>query len=321
MPATTINMACGSGLQSLILGAESIRSGRNRVVLAGGTESMSGLPYFLPGMRRGYRLGHEQVVDGMTRDGFHCPLAEMKMGATAELLARELSIPRAGQDEYALESQRRCNAAVQAGRFADEISPVEVIGRKETIVVEADEHPRPQTTAAALSKLPPVFDPENGTVTAGNSSGITDGASSILLMERGMAEQLGHEILAVVGESRAAGVDPRRMGIGPVPAVRALESANGLRVQDYDLIELNEAFAAQVLACDQDLELPMERVNVNGGSIALGHPIGATGARIVVTLLSELRRRGGSAGLATLCISGGMGLACAFHRDTNSATR
>jgi acetyl-CoA C-acetyltransferase len=315
--ATTINMACGSGLQSLILGAESIRSGRNRVVLVGGTESMSGVPHFLPRMRQGYRLGHAEVVDGMTRDGFHCPLADMKMGETAEHLARELSIPRSAQDEFALESQRRCGVAVHEGRFAEELSAVEVTTRKGTLVVEADEHPRPQTTPAALAKLAPVFDPESGSVTAGNSSGITDGASAILLVERELARELGLEPLALVGESRAAGVDPRVMGIGPVPAIRALESANGIRVGDYDLIELNEAFAAQVLACDRHLDLPMDRVNVNGGSIALGHPIGATGARIVATLLHELRRREGRHGLATLCISGGMGLACAFHRDAD----
>jgi acetyl-CoA acetyltransferase family protein len=192
-----------------------------------------------------------------------------------------------------------------------------VTTRKGTLVVEADEHPRPQTTPTALAKLAPVFDPESGSVTAGNSSGITDGASAILLVERELARELGLEPLALVGESRAAGVDPRVMGIGPVPAIRALESANGIRVGDYDLIELNEAFAAQVLACDRHLDLPMDRVNVNGGSIALGHPIGATGARIVATLLHELRRREGRHGLATLCISGGMGLACAFHRDAD----
>jgi len=314
VPATTINMACGSGLKSITLGADSIRLGRNRIVVAGGTESMSGLPFLLPRMRRGYRLGHAKVVDGMYKDGFDCPLAGMVMGETAERLARQLDIPRDEQDAFALASQDKCAAAVQAGRFADEISPVEVKGRKATITVSADEHPRPGVTLAKLGQLPPVFDPDEGTVTAGNSSGITDGASALLLMDEETASELGFEPLAFVGETRQAGVDPKLMGLGPVPAVRALEEANGVAIPDYDLIELNEAFAVQVLACDRELELPMDRLNVNGGAIALGHPIGATGARIVVTLLHELQRRGGERGLATLCISGGMGLATAFHR-------
>jgi len=315
VPATTINMACGSGLKSILLAADSIRLGRSRVVVAGGTESMSGLPFFLPRMRSGYRLGHAKVIDGMYQDGFQCPLAEMVMGETAERLARELAIPREEQDAFALESQRKCKAAVDAGRFDDEIVPVDVPGpKKETTTVSADEHPRPGTTLEALAKLPPVFDAEHGSVTAGNSSGITDGASALLLMHAKTAESLGLEPLARVGSSRQVGVDPRIMGIGPVPAVRALEEANGVALADYDLIELNEAFAAQVLACDRELGLPAERLNVNGGAIALGHPIGATGARIVVTLLHELRRRSGSRGLATLCVSGGMGLAAAFHR-------
>jgi acetyl-CoA C-acetyltransferase len=255
------------------------------------------------------------VVDGMYQDGFDCPLAEMRMGETAEKLARELAIPRAEQDEYALESQRRTAAAVEAGRFADELSPVTVKEKKGERIVEADEHPRPDTTLATLGKLPPVFDAEHGTVTAGNSSGITDGASALLVMHADEAERMGLEPLARIGASTQAGVDPRIMGIGPVPALRALSERNGLALGDYDLIELNEAFAAQVLACDRELHFPRERLNVNGGAIALGHPIGATGARIATTLLHELARRGGENGLATLCISGGQGLAVAFHRD------
>jgi len=314
-PASTINMACGSGLKSILLGADAIRLGRARVVLAGGTESMSGLPFFLPDMRKGYRLGHAKVVDGMYQDGFHCPLADMLMGATAEKLAKDVGISRDEQDQFALESQQKAGAAQEAGRFVDELSPVEVKRRKETVVVDTDEHPRPETTLAKLAKLPPVFDSEAGSVHAGNSSGITDGAAAVLLMSESAAREHGLEPLANVGESREAGVDPTVMGVGPVPAVRALGEANSLSVSDYDLIELNEAFAAQVIACDRELGLPRERLNVNGGSIALGHPIGATGARIVVTLLHELARRGGKHGLATLCISGGMGLAAAFHRD------
>ena len=314
VPAWTVNMACGSGLKALALAVEGIRAGRTEVAVAGGTESMSGLPFLLPRMRLGYRLGHAPVVDGMYQDGFLCPLANMLMGETADKLGAEYAIPREAQDEFALESQRRAAAAVEAGRFADELAPVSVPGRKGDTVVAADEHLRPQTTLAGLAKLPPVFDAEHGTVTAGNASGITDGAAALLVMSEARAEALGLEPLAWVGETAEAGVAPERMGLGPVPAVRRLAERNGLAVGDYDVIELNEAFAAQVLACARDLELPMQRVNVNGGAIALGHPIGATGARIVVTLLHELARRGGRHGLATLCISGGLGLATAFER-------
>jgi len=312
--AWTINMACGSGLKAINLAAESIRGGRNRIVVAGGTESMSGLPFYLPRMRAGYRLGHFDVVDAMYKDGFDCPLAQMRMGETAEGLARELGITRAEQDRFALESQKRCAAATEAGRFQDEIAPVTVKGKKGDVVVSADEHPRHDTTLESLAKLPAVFDTQKGTVSAGNSSGITDGAAALLVMSEACAKELGYAPLAWVGEATQAGVDPRRMGIGPVPAFRALEQKNGLSARDYDLVELNEAFAAQVLACQRELEFPSERLNVNGGSIALGHPIGCTGARIVVTLLSEMKRRKAANGLATLCISGGQGLATAFHR-------
>jgi len=312
--AWTINMACGSGLKAINLAAESIRGGRNRIVVAGGTESMSGLPFYLPRMRAGYRLGHFDVVDAMYKDGFDCPLAQMRMGETAELLARDLGITRAEQDRFALESQKRCAAATEAGRFKDEIAPLTIKGKKGDVVLSADEHPRADSTLESLAKLPAVFDTQKGTVSAGNSSGITDGAAALLLMSEACAQELGYAPLAYVGEATQAGVDPRRMGIGPVPAVQALAQKNGLAPRDYELVELNEAFAAQVLACQRELEFPVERLNVNGGSIALGHPIGATGARIVVTLLHELRRRKAANGLATLCISGGQGLATAFHR-------
>jgi len=308
--AWTINMACGSGLKAIDLASESIRLGRNKIVVAGGTESMSGLPFYLPG----YRLGHFDVVDAMYKDGFDCPLAKMRMGETAEKLAQDLGITRAEQDRYALESQKRCAAATEAGRFQDEIAPVTVPGRKGDLIVAADEHPRADTTLESLARLPAVFDTQKGTVSAGNSSGITDGAAALLLMSEASAKELGYAPLAYVGAATQAGVDPRVMGIGPVPAFRALEQKNGLSARDYELVELNEAFAAQVLACQRELEFPAERLNVNGGSIALGHPIGATGARIVVTLLHELKRRKAANGLATLCISGGQGLATAFHR-------
>lgn len=314
-PAWTMNMACGSGLKSILMAAESIQLGRTQVAVAGGTESMSGLPFFLPNFRRGYRLGHAKVVDAMYQDGFVCPIAEMVMGETAEKLAQDLNIPRSEQDAFALESQKKAGAATEAGRFADELSPVELTDRKGNVTSFAtDEHVRADTTIEKLGKLPAVFKKDGGTVSAGNSSGITDGAAALLLMTESRAKALGLEPLAYVGRGAQAGVDPKVMGVGPVPAVRELTERNGLAAGDYDLIELNEAFAAQVLACDRELELPMDRVNVNGGAIALGHPIGATGARIAVTLLHELKRRGGEHGLATLCISGGMGLAAGFHR-------
>lgn len=313
--AWTMNMACGSGLKSLQLAAEAIQLGRCDVVVAGGVESMSGLPFFLPKMRTGYRLGHADVVDAMYKDGFHCPLADMLMGETAEKLAREMGIPRDEQDQFALQSQKKAAAAIEAGRFRDEIAPVKVPGKKGDTVVALDEHARPDTTIESLKKLPAVFAKETGSVTAGNASGITDGAAALLVMAEDVARDLGHEPLAWIGQSTQAGVDPRVMGIGPVPALQALKARTGLSPQDFDLVELNEAFAAQVLACHRQMPLPMDRLNVNGGSIALGHPIGATGARIVVTLLHEMKRRKARRGLATLCISGGMGLATAFHAE------
>lgn len=313
--AVTVNMACGSGLESIGQAADWIRLGRARAVVAGGAESMSGLPFMLPGFRRGYRLGHGPVVDAMYKDGFVCPLADMVMGETAEKLAKERNLSRDEQDGFALSSQQKAGVAINEGRFDAEMSPVTVVKRKSTTVIEADEHPRPSATLEGLGKLATVFDAESGTVTAGNASGITDGAAGVLLMDEDLAKEQGLEILAYVGESRDAGVDPTIMGIGPIPAVRALSEANGMGVGDYDLVELNEAFAAQVLACNQELEIPIDRLNVNGGAIALGHPIGATGCRIVVTLLHEMQRRDVQHGLATLCISGGMGLASAFHRQ------
>jgi len=312
-PAWTVNMACGSGLKSIALAAQSIAAGRTDVAIAGGTESMSGLPFLLPGMRRGYRLGHAPVVDGMYRDGFDCPLAEMVMGETVEGLAREMDITRDEQDRFALDSQRKAGEAIAAGRFRDEIIPVPVIERRKERIVAADEHPREDTTIEGLGKLKPVFGGGNGTVTAGNASGITDGAAALLLMAEDHADKLGLKPLARVGAMAEAGLDPERMGLGPVHAFERLQAEDSTAIEAYDLIELNEAFAAQVLACDRKLPLPMERVNVNGGSIALGHPIGATGARIVVTLLHEMRRRQAERGLATLCISGGLGMAAAFH--------
>ena len=324
-PAWTVNMACGSGLKALALAVESVRLGRAEVAIGGGTESMSGLPFFLPNMRKGYRLGHAPVVDAMVQDGFLCPLAKMLMGETAEKLARELDIPRDEQDRFALASQQKAAAAQAEGRFAAEIAPVKLRTKQGETLFATDEHVRGDATLEGLARLPAVFDAlppkangaPHGTVTAGNSSGITDGAAALLVMGATKAEELGLEPLAEVGETVQVGLDPKVMGLGPVPACKALREKNGLALGDYDLVELNEAFAAQVLACHRQMPLPMERLNVNGGAIALGHPIGATGARIVVTLLHELARRGGKHGLATLCISGGLGFAAAFHRSHN----
>ena len=313
-PAWTMNMACASGLKTINLAADWISLGRADVMVVGGMESMSGLPHMLPNFRQGYRLGHSKVVDGMYKDGFDCPLAEMVMGATAENLAKKYSITRLEQDEFALASQHKSQAAREAGYFDAEIAPVTVKTRKGDIVVTGDEHVRNDAKIESLQKLPTVFDKENGTVTPGNASGITDGAAALLVMSLDKAEALGLEPLAFVGHMSEAGVDPKIMGIGPVPVCRELEQASGLAITDYDLIELNEAFAAQVLACDRELGLPMDRVNVNGGAISLGHPIGATGARIAVTLLHEMKRRKVENGLATLCVSGGMGIGTTFHR-------
>jgi acetyl-CoA C-acetyltransferase len=312
-PAYTVNMACGSGLKAIDLAWRAVRDGDADLVLAGGTESMSRVPYLLTGARWGYRMGHEPVVDAMYRDGFHCPLSDMLMGETAERLADEYRIPREEQDAFALASQRKAARALAEARFESETFPVPVEGRMGTLEVRVDEHPRPDTSAESLARLPAVFRPEGGTVTAGNSSGLTDGAAAVVVAAAGRARELGMRPLARITGVAAAGVDPHVMGMGVVPAVRRLLERTSLRLDEFDLVELNEAFAAQVLACDRELRLPPDRLNVNGGAIALGHPIGASGARLVVTLLHEMSRRRARRGLATLCISGGMGLAAAFE--------
>jgi acetyl-CoA C-acetyltransferase len=305
----TINKACGSSLKAILSAYAAVALGDAEVVLAGGAESMSNTPYLLTGARWGYRLGSSEVVDGMYRDGFLCPLCEQLMGETAENLVDRYGITREESDLYAAQSQNRCEKARKEGRFRDEIVPVEVPGaRGEKKKLAEDEHPRDGVTAASLAKLPPGFRKE-GTVHAGNSSGITDGGAALLVMGEERASRLGVTPLARIVGYASAGVDPAVMGIGPVPAIQKLLRKTGLRLEDIDLIELNEAFASQVLACQKELGLDLERVNVNGGAIALGHPIGATGARIVVTLLHEMKRRVARRGLATLCISGGQGLA------------
>ncbi len=312
-PAMTLNMACASGLKSLQCAADEIRLGRAKIVVAGGMESMSNAPYMLERMRTGYRLGDGKIIDLMYRDGFLCPVSNMIMGETAELLAQERNISREQQDVFALGSQKKAEAAIEAGRFDCELVPVTVPGRKGDVVIEADEHPRPGSTMEKLAKLAPVFDREKGTVSAGNSSGITDGAAAMVVMSADEAERRGITPLAVLLDTHAVGTDPKRMGLGPVPATQQLLAKHGWTLDDFGLFELNEAFAAQVLACLQELPIPTELLNVNGGSIALGHPIGCTGARFVVTLLHEMRRRQVDRGLATLCVSGGLGMTAAFE--------
>jgi acetyl-CoA C-acetyltransferase len=314
IPAFTVNQACGSGLRAIILAAEEIMLGRADVVLAGGTESMSRVPYFAEGVRWGTRMGNVQLTDGMYRDGFNDPLSGLVMGETAENLARAYEISRDKQDQYALLSQQRAETAINEGRFAAEIVPLEIKGRKnETTTFARDEHCRFGTRLEDLAKLPPVF-AGNGTVTAGNSSGITDGASALVVMNEAALTESGATPQARLVDYEIVGVKPEIMGIGPVPAVRQLLSRQNLSLDQIDLIELNEAFAAQVIACERDLQLDRERLNVNGGAIALGHPIGCTGVRITTTLIHELNRRSARFGLATLCVSGGMGLALLLER-------
>jgi acetyl-CoA C-acetyltransferase len=319
VPAQTINKACASGMQTIATGAQSITLGEVETVVAGGIESMSRMPYLIDSedARWGHKMGAFTLVDAMYRDGFTCSVCGMIMGETAELLARQYDITREQSDAYALESQRRAERAIAASRFRDEIAPVvytDAKGREQ--VLETDEHPRAGTTIESLRRLPLVFgdvEGRSGIITAGSSSGITDGGAAVVLMNANSAASRGLTPLARIIGWASAGVDPRIMGIGPVPAVKKLLDRTGMTLGDFDLVELNEAFAAQVLAVLRDLPIPMEKLNVNGGAIALGHPIGATGTRIVVTLLYEMIRRQAKRGLATLCVSGGMGMAMAIE--------
>ena len=312
VPAYTVNKACASGMKSIALGFQEIATGNLDCVLAGGTESMSRLPYYLDGARWGYRLGHQELVDGMYRDGFFCPMARMVMGETAEVLAQQYNISREEQDQFALSSQQRAAAAQSSGRFDAEIVPVTIERRKGTSIFSRDEHLFPEATLEKMAKLPPAFS-KTGTISAGNSSGITDAAAAVVLASEKFARQNNLKPLARIVATTSAGVDPRTMGIGPVPAIRKLEQKHNLKLSDFDLIELNEAFAAQVLACDRELHFDRAILNVNGGAIALGHPIGCTGTRITVTLLHEMLKRKSRRGLATLCVSGGMGMTLALE--------
>src|SRR5437899_1433520 len=312
VPAYTVNKACASGLKSIALGYQEIAMGNRDCVLAGGTESMSRLPYYLDGARWGYRLGNQELVDGMYRDGFFCPMAKMVMGETAELLAEQYEIPREAQDQYAPASQTRAASAIDAGRFNDELIPVTVESKKGLQTFTRDEHPFLGATLEKMAKLPPVFS-KAGTITAANSSGITDGAAAVVIAGEEFVKKNNLKPLVRILAVTSAGVDPRIMGIGPVPALRKMEQKHELRLTCFDLIELNEAFAPQVLACDRELHFDRAKLNVNGGAIALGHPIGCTGARITVTLLHEMLKRKAKRGVATLCVSGGMGMALALE--------
>ena len=312
VPAFTVNMACASGLRSIMLGWQEILLGNAEIVIAGGAESMSRVPYLVEA-RWGVKMGNQPLVDAMYRDGFLCPISQMIMGETAELLAQQYKISREEQDAFALDSHHRAARAQRECRFSREIIPVERTDKKGNVIrVEKDEHVRPDITLEQMAKLPLVFS-KTGTITAGNASGITDGASCVVLASENKVRELGIKPMARIVDAAVAAVDPRVMGIGPVPAVRKLLARTGTNLEDYAAIELNEAFAAQVLACDRDLRFPRERLNPNGGAIALGHPIACTGARIMTTLLHEMRRDENSAkskkGLATLCVSGGMGVA------------
>jgi acetyl-CoA C-acetyltransferase len=313
VPAFTVNKACASGLQAVVSGAQSIRLGDSAVVLAGGMEHMTSVPFLALDVRWGKKLGDEALVDSMYRDGYLCPLCNQLMGETSETLATEYKIPREEQDQYALASHQRAARAWDEGRFAAEVVPIEVGSGKRATKVERDENPRADASLAEMAKLKPVFRPD-GSVTAGNASAITDGAAAMIVLSEAAAKKHGVTPQAALLGYVSVGVDPARMGIGPVPAVRKLLERHKLTLDQIDLIELNEAFASQVLAVDRDLKFDREKLNVNGGAIALGHPTGCSGTRILVTLVHELARRKARYGLATLCVSGGQGMAVLVER-------
>ncbi len=308
VPATTVNKVCGSGLKTVALATQAILLGDADIVLAGGMENMSASPYLLPKGRYGYKMGSGEVIDHMIKDGLWCAIGDCHMGITAENVAGDYEISRADQDEFSYQSQQKTTQAWERGAFTDEIVPVEVKSRKGPVMIDKDEHFRPDTTTEVLGKLRPAFAPD-GSVTAGNASGINDGAAAVVVMSRRKAEELGVYPLASIHSYASAGVPARIMGVGPVPATQKALARSGLGIGDIDLIEANEAFAAQSLAVGRELGWDWERVNVNGGAIALGHPIGASGTRILVTLLYEMKRREAKRGLATLCIGGGQGIA------------
>ncbi|MFZ5946165.1 MAG: acetyl-CoA C-acetyltransferase [Bacillota bacterium] len=307
VPAMTINKVCGSGLKTVILAAQAIAQGDAEIIVAGGTENMSQAPYLLDKARYGYRMGNGQLIDSMVKDGLWCAFNNYHMGITAENIAERWGISRQEQDEFAYASQANALKAIAENRFDDEIVPVPIQAKKEVVEFKVDEHPRQGTTIEGLAKLKPAFK-RDGTVTAGNASGINDGAAALVIATRKKAEELGIKPLAIIASSASAAVDPSIMGIGPVESTKKALAKVGWQVNDLDLVETNEAFAVQSLAVIKDLGLNKEITNVNGGAIALGHPIGASGARILVTLLHEMTRRDVKKGLATLCIGGGQGV-------------
>jgi acetyl-CoA C-acetyltransferase len=311
--ATTINKVCGSGLKAVMMGSAAIRAGDADLIVAGGMENMNLGPYLLPGARAGYRLGNAEVVDSTVHDGLWCAICDVHMGVHAERVATKHEISREAQDELALRSHQRAVAAIDAGRFTDEIVPVEVPGKKEPVLVDTDENPRRDTSIEALARLKPAFQPDGGTITAGNAPGITDGAAALVIASEAATEREGAQPLARITAYAQADVAPEWLFEAPITGVRRLIEKVGGTVDDFDLIEINEAFAAQVLADGNALGFDWDKVNVNGGAIALGHPIGASGARVLTTLLYELRRRGGGKGLATLCLGGGGAVAMAIE--------
>ncbi len=312
VPAYGVIRGCGSGMQALINATQSIRLGDTQVVVAGGVENMSAIPYYSPDTRWGKRMRDGKLIDGLW-EVLHDPYSGFIMGMTAENISERFGISREEQDAYALESQRRANAAIQEGKFKDEIVPVEIKTRKGTVLVDTDEHPKADTTMEKLASLPPAFK-EKGTVTAGNASGINDAAAALVIISGKKAKELGVKPLARVVEYAYVGVDPEIMGVGPVYAVRKVLDKAKMTLDQIELFELNEAFAAQALYCIRELGLDMQKVNIYGGGVALGHPVGCSGARIVVTLLSALKDRGKRMGLATLCIGGGQGIAMIVER-------
>jgi acetyl-CoA C-acetyltransferase len=313
VPVTSVNKLCGSGLKSVAMATQAILLGDAEAIIAGGQESMSTAPYLLPKARTGYRMGHGEIIDSMISDGLTCGMEKIHMGITAENIAEQYGITREEQDQFAVASQNKAEAAIKAGRFKDEIAPVVIPSKKGDVTVDTDEFPRFGATLEGMAKLRPAFK-KDGTVTAGNASGINDGAAAVLLMSAEKAAQLGLKPLAVVRGYASAGVEPRIMGMGPVPATRKALAKAGLTLADMDLIEANEAFAAQSLGVARELQWEMAKVNVNGGAIALGHPVGASGTRILVTLLHEMQKRESRYGLATLCIGGGQGIAVVVER-------
>ncbi len=315
--AFTVNKACASGLKSITLGAQSIMLGENKVVLAGGVESMSQVPFLLKQARWGYRLGDGVLVDSNNMDGYFDPLSNMVMGKTVDILAEEYQISREEQDQFAVDSNLKAYNAWESGAYKEEVVPVEVKGRKGKItVIDRDERPRGDSNTAKLNTLSTVFRPkeEGGTITAANSSGITDGGAAVVLMRADIAKAEGIEPLATIKGFASAGVEPARMGLGPVPATHKVMEQTGFGLDDFGLIELNEAFAAQVLIVERELKWDVERRNVHGGAVGVGHPTGCTGARMMVTLLYAMKQRDVETGLATLCISGGLGMSVVVQR-------